>query len=53
MRGLVDETSENANHQVDGISGATMTGKGITNFLLSDLKIYEPFLRRVTSGETL
>ncbi|MDP6532256.1 MAG: NADH:ubiquinone reductase (Na(+)-transporting) subunit C [Candidatus Marinimicrobia bacterium] len=53
MRGLVDETSENANHQVDGISGATMTGKGITNFLLSDLKIYEPFLRRVASGETL
>ncbi len=53
VRGLVDESSDAAAHQVDGISGATMTGKGITNFLLSDLKIYEPFLRRVASGETL
>lgn len=53
VRGTVDESSDNANHQVDGISGATMTGKGVTNFLFNDLKKYEPFLKRIASGENL
>ena len=32
-------------HEVDGISGATVTSKGLTNFLKSDLKRYEYFLK--------
>ena len=32
-------------HQVDGISGATLTGKGINGFLMSDLKRYESYFK--------
>jgi Na+-transporting NADH:ubiquinone oxidoreductase subunit C len=35
------------NHAVDGITGATMTSQGLTNFLLRDLQRYENFLREV------
>ena len=47
MKGSVDETSPDAYHQVDGISGATMTSKGLNNFLMDDLKIYESFFNRI------
>jgi len=50
IKGKVDETSSEAYHQVDGISGATMTSKGLNSFLLEDLKTYEPFFRRVRAG---
>ncbi len=53
VRGVVDGESKTVQHQVDGISGATMTGKGLTNFLLSDLKKYEPFLKRIAAGDQL
>lgn len=33
-------------HAVDGITGATITSRGLSNFLLRDLKRYEEFLRR-------
>ena len=33
-------------HAVDGISGATITSKGVSDFLLRDLVRYEGFLRR-------
>ena len=32
-------------HQVDGISGATLTGDGINEFLKSDLERYEPYFK--------
>lgn len=32
-------------HTVDGISGATLTGKGVTQFLREDLKKYEAWLQ--------
>ncbi|MBT3477892.1 MAG: NADH:ubiquinone reductase (Na(+)-transporting) subunit C [Candidatus Marinimicrobia bacterium] len=51
IKGKVDQTSSEAFHQVDGISGATMTSKGLNKFLLKDLKTYEPFFRRIRSGE--
>ena len=41
MKGGVDDTSPEAYHQVDGISGATMTGKGLNIFLMNDLRTYE------------
>lgn len=33
VRGQVDESSPRAIHQVDGISGATLTGRGVENLL--------------------
>ena len=43
-KGAVDESIpfEQA-HQVDGLSGATITSNGVTNFVLSDLQRYEPY----------
>ena len=40
-------------HYVDGISGATLTGKGINEFLKEDLETYEPYFktRRQTEEE--
>lgn len=32
-------------NQVDGLSGATLTGKGINKFLMEDLKRYEPYFK--------
>ena len=37
---------ENA-YEVDGISGATITSKGLESFLIDDLKKYEPFFRKI------
>ncbi|GAB4152056.1 MAG: Na(+)-translocating NADH-quinone reductase subunit C [Planctomycetota bacterium] len=34
-------------HMVDGLSGATITGRGITRFLKSDLEGYRPYLSRI------
>ena len=33
-------------HSVDGISGATITSRGVTDFLLRDLKKYMPFFNK-------
>ncbi len=49
VKGKVDETSEDAYHLVDGISGATMTSRGLTQFLLKDLKFYDPFFSKIRS----
>lgn len=45
VKGSVDETSKNAYRQVDGISGATITSKGLENFLKEDLKKYQPYFK--------
>ena len=44
-----DVFSNSADHTyaVDGISGASMTGRGVTNLLDEKLNIYEPYIRRV------
>lgn len=34
-------------HAVDGISGASLTGKGVTRFLNEDLARYETYFRRI------
>tara|TARA_B100000941_G_C28506174_1_gene557464 strand:+ start:1814 stop:2575 length:762 start_codon:yes stop_codon:yes gene_type:complete len=36
--------TQNINHEVDGMSGATITGNGLTSFLKSDLTRYLPFI---------
>jgi len=45
LKGSVDESSEEAYRQVDGISGATITSKGLEVFLKTDLKKYEPYFK--------
>ena len=34
-------------HEVDGISGATITGDGVTEMLVRGLKAYEPYLKTI------
>ena len=43
----MDDSSSESYHQVDGISGATMTSKGLNSFLLKGLKIYNPYFEQV------
>lgn len=50
IKGKVDPTSKAAIHEVDGISGATMTGRGVTAFLAKDLEEYEPFFEHIRKG---
>lgn len=38
-------------HMVDGISGATLTGNGVTNFLKVELEKYLPFLTKIRTQE--
>ena len=47
VKGKVDESSDEAYHQVDGISGATITSRGLNKFLLKDLEIYNPYLIQI------
>jgi len=43
---VVDKVSEDQYpHNVDGISGATITGRGINKFLKANLETYFPFLK--------
>ena len=37
-------------YYVDGISGATITGRGVSNLLETKVALYEPFFRRVRGG---
>ena len=51
VKGKVNPNDINAIHQVDGISGATLTGRGMNKFIAQDLNVYKPFLDRIrTSG---
>ena len=47
VKGQVDDTSKDAYHLVDGISGATMTSRGLNQFLLKDLKLYDPYFSKI------
>jgi Na+-transporting NADH:ubiquinone oxidoreductase subunit C len=49
-KGKVNPTSPRAPYRVDGISGATLTGKGVTELLMKSLKIYEPYFRLLQRG---
>lgn len=37
--------TDKTDHEVDAISGATITGDGVTKMLLDEFKLYEPFLK--------
>jgi Na+-transporting NADH:ubiquinone oxidoreductase subunit C len=51
LKGKVQSDDPDAIHKVDGISGATMTTKGLENFLKDDLSKYEPFFKKVRGGQ--
>ena len=49
IKGTVNKQSQNSNYQVDGLSGATITSKGVSNLLsfwLGDLG-YLPFIKKI------
>lgn len=53
VKGSVDPSTPNAEHKVDGLSGATLTSRGVTNLLhfwLGEMG-YRPFLNNLQSGE--
>jgi Na+-transporting NADH:ubiquinone oxidoreductase subunit C len=54
VKGKVAEkiAKSEAYHYVDGISGSTLTGKGLTKFLKEDLQTYEPYFSKVRNKET-
>jgi Na+-transporting NADH:ubiquinone oxidoreductase subunit NqrC len=43
----------NRSYYVDGISGATVTSKGVENFLRDGLKNYEEFAKRLRQKERI
>lgn len=53
LKGQVDPNSPNADYQIDGLSGATLTGKGVDNMLHYWLgeQGYGKFLRNLKAGE--
>lgn len=52
-KGTVDPNAKGAEHQVDGLAGATLTSRGVTNlmqFWLGEMG-YQPFLNNLRNGE--
>ena len=47
------DSNKSAIHQVDGISGATVTADGVTDFLLEDLLRYEKTLDKIRDYGTI
>lgn len=55
-KGKLREDTKFKEHKVDGISGATLTGKGINHFLMNDLERYNPYftiLRNQVQNEVI
>ncbi|MFC2088146.1 NADH:ubiquinone reductase (Na(+)-transporting) subunit C [Calditrichota bacterium] len=54
IKGKVEEkiSEQDKYHYVDGISGSTLTGNGVTKFLKKDLLKYEPYFKKLNLDET-
>lgn len=50
LKGKTDTSLPESLHQVDGITGATLTGKGVTALLKKSLALYEPYMRLEKKG---
>ena len=50
IKGFVSEKDPDSKYKVDGISGATITGTGLTTFLKADLEKYEPYFSRLRNS---
>lgn len=46
-KGKVRPEEQNASHMVDGISGATLTGRGVTHFLKDNLETYKDLFAKL------
>ncbi len=46
VKGKLRPDAKSKEHKVDGISGASLTGKGVTNFLGENLKRYNPYFSK-------
>ncbi len=53
IKGRVDPSASQAQHQVDGLSGATLTGRGVENMIRFWLgeQGFKPFLTNLLEGE--
>ncbi|MGB0764601.1 MAG: NADH:ubiquinone reductase (Na(+)-transporting) subunit C, partial [Luminiphilus sp.] len=53
VKGSVDQGSDAANWQVDGLSGATLTSRGVSNLVQYWLGEdgFEPYLRNLREGD--
>lgn len=53
IKGSVDPNSRDAEYKIDGLSGATLTSRGVTNLLHYWLgeQGYKPFLQNLKAGE--
>ncbi|MEA3288060.1 MAG: NADH:ubiquinone reductase (Na(+)-transporting) subunit C [Candidatus Marinimicrobia bacterium] len=47
VKGKMREDEQNPEHKVDGISGATLTTKGLNQFIKATLDKYEPYFKTV------
>lgn len=45
-----DRYPEGNDHAVDGISGASMTGQGLTQFINADMNLYEKYFSKIRKG---
>ncbi|PID27088.1 MAG: NADH:ubiquinone reductase (Na(+)-transporting) subunit C [Candidatus Cloacimonadota bacterium] len=50
LKGKVNLQNSESSHQVDGISGATLTCKGVNKFIKEDLTTYKPFFNKIKGG---
>ncbi len=50
LKGQVNPDAPGAEHQVDGITGATITARGVSRLLKKSLEIYEPHIRLIKKG---
>ncbi len=51
VKGKIRSDAKDIEHKVDGISGATLTGKGLNEFIKATLEKYEPYFK-TCRGET-
>ncbi len=51
IKGKVDPTHPDARHQVDGVSGATITCNSVTKMLRKDLFLYAPYFRKLRGSD--
>lgn len=47
IKGKMRPDEKNPEHKVDGISGATLTGQGLNEFIKATLEKYEPYFKTV------
>ena len=50
IKGKVTQNAPGAAHKVDGVSGATLTGNGVTRLIKSSLLLYEPYFTMLRRG---